>query len=121
MRIYVRVDSCDTLAKIQAYMAGKSMYYPMDTPVVTPIDPPLNLTYKVADFGTEQLVPVADSTMPSTPFTGTVRYSTDFTRELVHIVDENVRERVDILDEKIEQKADKDGVYNQMTVGTATA
>lgn len=115
----VRVDSCDTLEKIQAFMAGRKLYYPLATPIVTPIDPPLNLTYKVADFGTEQLVPVADSTMPSTPFSGTVRYSTDFTRELRHIVDENVRERVDNLETTVSQKADKDGVYNQFTAGNA--
>ena len=115
----VRVDSCDTLEKIQAFMAGRKLYYPLATPIVTPIDPPLNLTYKVADFGTEQFVPVADSTMPSTPFSGTVRYSTDFTRELRHIVDENVRERVDNLETTVSQKADKDGVYNQFTAGNA--
>ena len=118
-QLAIRVDSCDTQEKIQAFMAGRKLYYPLKDPVITPIDPPLNLTYKVADFGTEQLVPVADSTVPSTPFIGTVRYSTDLTRELVHIVDENVRERVDDLDATIVQKADKDGVYSQMTVGNA--
>ena len=32
---------------------GTTTYYPLETPTETPIIPPLNLSYKVADFGTE--------------------------------------------------------------------
>ena len=117
--LYVRVDSCDTLEKIQAFMAGRTLYYALLTPVVTPIDPPLNLTYKVADFGTEQLVPVADSTMPSTPFSGLVRYSTDFTRGLAHLLEDNLDERVTAIEDTLPELAHRDGVYQQMTVGNS--
>lgn len=48
----------------------------------------VNLSYKVADFGTEEIVPqgVDDDGVPLTsPFVGDIIYSTDFTRQLVNM------------------------------------
>lgn len=49
-------------------------------PVETPIDPPLNLVYKVSDFGTEN----AKSSVTSAPFIADIAYNSDFTRMIVN-------------------------------------
>ena len=49
-------------------------------PVETPIDPPLNLVYKVSDFGTEN----AKSSGTSAPFIADIAYNSDFTRMIVN-------------------------------------
>lgn len=56
-------------------------YYPLAEPIETTITPPLDLTYKVADFGTEESIAEGKST----PFNGIIKYSDDFTRGLVNM------------------------------------
>lgn len=48
----------------------------LEEPVITPIDPPLNLVYTVADFGTEN----AKSVVTSSPFIADIAYNSDFRR-----------------------------------------
>lgn len=62
--------------------------YVLAEPIVTDYDEPRNLNYKVADFGTEEIVPhgVDDDGVPlSSPFVADIIYSNDFTRELVNL------------------------------------
>lgn len=94
------------------YEAGTPLVikYEMQVPVETPIDPPQEVAYPVADFGLEESVPAPAGSMG---LNAVVKYSTDYTRELTHMIDENVRGRVDALDEEIEKKANKDGDYRR--------
>lgn len=43
-------------ADLKASLAGVILYYELATPTTTKIDPPLNLSYKVSDFGTERIM-----------------------------------------------------------------
>ena len=43
-----------------------TIYYPLATPTVTTYDPPLNLDYRYADFGTERIM-VPDGEMSAPP------------------------------------------------------
>lgn len=54
-----------------------------DYTITTPIEPPIPMTYKVADFGVEQSLPANGRTeLLTAPFRGIVAYSTNFVREL---------------------------------------
>lgn len=61
---------------LKAAMGDVYVVYTLASAVVTEIDPPLNLQYKVADFGTEEAI--------GGTFNGTVAYSSDFTRMIVN-------------------------------------
>ena len=65
----------------KAAMSGVMLYYELAEPIETTITPPLDLTYKVADFGTEESIAEGKST----PFIGIIKYSDDFTRALVNM------------------------------------
>lgn len=65
----------------KAAMSGVMLYYELAEPIETAITPPLDLTYKVADFGTEESIAEGKST----PFIGIIKYSDDFTRGLVNM------------------------------------
>ena len=65
----------------KAAMSGVMLYYELAEPIETTITPPLDLTYKVADFGTEESITEGKST----PFIGIIKYSDDFTRGLVNM------------------------------------
>ena len=68
-------------AAFKAAMSGVMLYYELAEPIETTITPPLDLTYKVADFGTEESITEGKST----PFIGIIKYSDDFTRGLVNM------------------------------------
>lgn len=65
----------------KAAMSGVMLVYELAEPIETTITPPLDLTYKVADFGTEESI----TEVKSTPFNGIIKYSDDFTRGLVNM------------------------------------
>lgn len=50
---------------------GTTTVYVLEEPIVTPIVEPLQLYYKVADFGTEKMI----STLPSSPFRADIVYA----------------------------------------------
>lgn len=52
-----------TLESFAAAMSGVYLYYELATPTETPIDPPLTLTYRVDDGGTESII--LDTTQPA--------------------------------------------------------
>ena len=64
--LYVTVfDSAYTdAASFKAAMAGTMLYYELAEPTIIEFDTPFKLDYKVADFGTEELI----SEQPSAPF-----------------------------------------------------
>lgn len=70
-----------TPQEFKSAMSGVMLYYELAEPIETTITPPLDLTYKVADFGTEESIAEGKST----PFIGIIKYSDDFTRGLVNM------------------------------------
>lgn len=100
-------------AKLKAlYDAGKPLivWYILKIPIVTPITPALNLSYTVADFGTEAALPPAPT---SFPVDAVIKYSTDFMRELSHMVEDDIQGRVTTLEEDVANKADKNGDHRK--------
>ena len=79
--VRIRDDSYTDAAAFKAAMSGVMLYYELAEPIETTITPPLDLTYKVADFGTEESITEGKST----PFIGIIKYSDDFTRGLVNM------------------------------------
>lgn len=66
----------DDIDGLKTAMGDVYVVYTLASAIITEIDPPLNLQYKVADFGTEEAV--------GGTFNGTVAYSSDFTRMIVN-------------------------------------
>lgn len=114
-KLAVRDDSYTDAATFKAAMSGVMLYYALATPTTTAIDPPLNLTYKVDDWGTESVM-VPSETVSAAPTFGIV-YG-------MNAVD-TIRRLPDLYAGKAETeaalagKADVDGYYSQMTVGAA--
>ena len=74
---YIYLDQCivkDTsytdAATFKADMAGTMLYYELAEPTILEYDTPFQLDYKVADFGTEEII----SSEPSAPFKGRTIY-----------------------------------------------
>ena len=57
---------------------GTTTLYVLETPVITPVSPELNLTYKVDDFGTEKLLPENTATPVTTPMDADIVYQLDY-------------------------------------------
>lgn len=79
--IFVRDTAYTDATAFKSAMSGVILYYELAEPIETAITPPLDLTYKVADFGTEESIAEGKST----PFIGIIKYSDDFTRGLVNM------------------------------------
>ena len=62
--LFVRDDAYTDTASFKAAMAGVMLYYELAEPTIIEYDKPFKLDYKVADFGTEELI----SAQPSAPF-----------------------------------------------------
>lgn len=80
-QIQIKDTAYTDTASFKTAMSGVMLYYELAEPIETTITPPLDLTYKVADFGTEESI----SEGKSTPFIGIIKYSDDFTRGLVNM------------------------------------
>lgn len=78
----VRDASYADAAAFKTAMSGVMLYYELAEPVEYEFPESLNLTYKVADFGTEQILPVNDAEPTTASFIGVIKYSDDFTRQL---------------------------------------
>lgn len=63
-------NTTGSLANFVASLQGVLLYYELAVPIVTPITEPLQLDYKVADFGTEKML----SDLPSSPFRADIVY-----------------------------------------------
>ena len=79
--MWVRDTAYTDATTFKEAMSGVMLYYELAEPIETTITPPLDLTYKVADFGTEESITEGKST----PFIGIIKYSDDFTRGLVNM------------------------------------
>ncbi len=64
--VYVIDSTYTDAADFKAAMSGVILYYELATPTTTPIDPPLNLSYKVSDFGTERIMVDETADAPQT-------------------------------------------------------
>ena len=65
-RLYVKDTSFGTnAATFKAAMDGVILYYALATPTTQPITPPLNLTYRVSDFGTERILHTDPTAAPT--------------------------------------------------------
>jgi hypothetical protein len=64
-RIFVRDTTYTDAATFTAAMSGVILYYALATPTTTPIDPPLNLAYRVSDFGTERVTHTDPTAAPT--------------------------------------------------------
>lgn len=82
--IYDEAETGSTPALIPE---GATLYYPVGTPTETPIDPPLNLSYRVADFGTEEVIAPNGDAPTTSPIVMKAHYNRDYTRQLDNIMD----------------------------------
>lgn len=80
--IWIVDPDISTTAEMKTALTGVKAYAALAEPVETDITVPLNLTYQVDDFGTEELLPENDDEPSTSPFSGVVAYSTDFTRQV---------------------------------------
>lgn len=72
-RLFLFDSNYTTAADKDAFVAslqGVLLYYELAEPIVTPVTEPLQLDYKVADFGTEKML----SDLPSSPFRADIVY-----------------------------------------------
>jgi hypothetical protein len=69
------------------YDAGTPLIvqWPLATPIETPIEDELNLSYNYEDFGTEELLPVNGAVPTTTPASLQIVYQQDFTRDIVNM------------------------------------
>lgn len=104
-----------SVAAFKAAMSGVTLYYALATPTTTAIDPALNLTYKVDDWGTEQVI-VPSATVSAEPKFAIVygMNAVDTIRRLPTLYAGK-----DATEQALDHKADIDGYYAQMTVGAA--
>ena len=64
--IYIRDLAYTDVAAFKAAISGVILYYELATPIVPPIDPPLNLSYRVDTYGTEEIA-VEDGVISAPP------------------------------------------------------
>ncbi len=60
--------------EVKALMSGVYLYYELATPIVVEFTEPLNLNYRVSDFGTETLLPINGATLVTTAIKMDVEY-----------------------------------------------
>lgn len=79
VNIVIRDSSVDSVEELKAKLANVPIYFELAEEVVTPINPPLNLTYTCDDFGTEMLLPQNTSTQLLTaPMDAEIVYQWDY-------------------------------------------
>lgn len=72
--IYLKNSNADSYDDFVDMLVNEPViiYYELATPVITELDVPA-ISYKVADFGTEEVLPI-ESGMSTMPFKGTIEY-----------------------------------------------
>lgn len=72
-----------SLARFREDLAARPLAIRLaGTPVESAAPAGMNLTYRVADFGTEESLPPNTAALERAPFSGMVRYNSDFTRAI---------------------------------------
>jgi hypothetical protein len=90
-RIFVTDTQISDVASFKAAMAGIPFYYQLAEPTIIEYDEPFNLDYKVADFGTEEII----APQPSAPLVADIIYqfnAVDMIRE--HEIEINELQRI---------------------------
>ncbi len=106
------MNTADDLADMVASLQGVLLYYELAEPIVTPITAPLQLDYKVADFGTEKML----HDLPSSPFRADIVYQ--FNAE--GRIRDNAR-NIERLEEHTKDMATMEDVINAIPTEVATA
>lgn len=72
--IYIKNSNADSYDDFVERLINNpvTIYYELATPIITELDVPA-ISYKVADFGTEEVLPI-ESWMSTMPFKGTIEY-----------------------------------------------
>lgn len=96
----------------KAAMSGVMLVYELDEPIVTPVIEPLQLDYKVADFGTEKML----SNLPSSPFRADIVYQFNAADR----IRDNAR-NIERLEEHTKDMATMEDVINAIPTEVATA
>jgi len=63
--VYIRDSTYTDATALKQAMSGVMLHYELATPTVTPIDPPLNLTYRAENGGTERIVHTDPTAAPT--------------------------------------------------------
>lgn len=95
-----------------ASLQGVMLVYELAEPIVTPITEPLQLDYKVADFGTEKML----SNLPSSPFRADIVYQFNAADR----IRDNAR-NIERLEEQTKEMATMEDVINAIPTEVATA
>lgn len=96
----------------KAAMSGVMLVYELDEPIVTPITEPLQLDYKVADFGTEKML----NALPSSPFRADIVYQFNAADR----IRDNAR-NIERLEEHTKDMATMEDVFAAIPTEVATA
>lgn len=108
IRAYEEGDYDNTNVKTD----GSNTVYILEEPIITPITEPLQLDYKVADFGTEKML----SDLPSSPFRADIVYQFN----AVDRIRDNAR-NIERLEEHTKDMATMDYVIEKIPTAIATA
>lgn len=114
-RLFLFDSNFTTAADKDAFVAslqGILLYYELAEPIVTPITEPLQLDYKVADFGTEKMVAMN----PSSPFRADIVYAFNAADR----IRDNAR-NIERLEEHTKDMATMDYVTEKIPTTIATA
>ena len=65
--VYDESLSSSTVKQFKTAMSGVYLYYELATPTTTPIEPPLDMTYRVEDGGTESVTPTTGNMTAPVP------------------------------------------------------
>lgn len=112
-------------------LQGVYLYYELKDPITYTLDTPLDLSYKVDDFGTESILGANVSTINTTKFNGNIKYALNAADTIRNLqtnyvstyenqgLDEerkaNARKNIGV--EGIVDKADKSGIYPDLVAG----
>ncbi len=77
-KFYIHDSAYTDATAFKTAMSGVYLYYELAEPVETPINPPLNLTYRCDDFGTEMLLPQNDDEPVTAPMDADIVYQINY-------------------------------------------
>lgn len=112
IQVYDTSLNASSDADFVASLQGVMLVYELAEPIVTPITEPLQLDYKVADFGTEKML----SDLPSSPFRADIVYQFNAADR----IRDNAR-NIERLEEYTKNMATMEDVINAIPTEVATA
>ena len=88
LNLYDESITVESGSAVAPLVTGVKLYYELATPEVYILDEDFNTSYKVADFGTEEMIPQeldANDLPQSAAFHAVIKYNDDFTRTIANI------------------------------------